>query len=126
MAKKIPNANYLAGAAAERTVKRDLEQCGFSCIRAAASHGIYDVIGVRGDSVVFVQVKRGKTKPSPSEYQNLIDMPVPENALKLVVFYPVGSSARVIYRNLPLPEWCGFVRWFDGMPPKQTAMRGMG
>ena len=121
----MPNPNYVAGRAAEYAVMRDLTQVGFVCIRAAASHGVYDVAGVREDSAVFVQVKRGKQKPSPAEYAGLVAMPVPANTSKMVVFFPAGlTAARVIYCGGPLPDWCGFVRWLEGMPPKQQKFRG--
>ncbi len=121
----MPNPNYIAGRAAEYAILRDLQNSGFACIRAAASHGIYDVVGVRRDCCVFVQAKRGKNKPTLCEYKTLVDMEVPEGAVKLLLYLPPGGSKRVLYCNQELPEWCLFMGWLEGMPPKQGKLRGL-
>ena len=125
----MPNANYVSGRAAEYAALRDLKRLGFSCIRAAASKGVYDIVGTRADLVVFIQCKRGLRPPSPAEYQSMVEMSVPDNALKIVLYYPDGvgavrsTAARVLYHNLPLPDWCGYLRWLDGSPPVQPRLR---
>ena len=126
----MPNANYIKGRAAEYAIMRDLKGLGFACIRAAASHGVYDVAGVRADAVVLVQAKRAAHPPAESEWRGMVDMAVPPDTLKIVLWYPDGvgavrsAAARVLYSNaVTLPPWCGTIRWVYGLPPRQPSLR---
>lgn len=108
---------------------RDLKRLGFVVIRAAASIGVYDVCGVRGDSVVLVQAKRGQRPPSEREWAGMVSLAVPPDTLKIVLWYPDGvgavksSAPRVLYSNtVTLPPWCASVRWEAGLPPKQPRL----
>jgi Holliday junction resolvase-like predicted endonuclease len=62
---------------------RQLEAEGYACTRAAASLGAWDVIGVRAQDVVLVQVKT-------RDWPGLVEMgvreafPAPANARKVV------------------------------------------
>lgn len=127
---------YQFGKCAEDAARRDLRNLGYSVIRAAASQGIFDIIGFDtktngGDGpgpVVCIQVKRGE-RPSPCEYKTAVELAVPPGVLKLVLWYPSGlQAARVLYcadatGPIPLPEWCGQIRWLVGLPPKQQKLR---
>lgn len=122
----MPNKNYEKGRQAEWACVRDLKRLGFAVIRAAASHGVYDVCGVREDCVVLVQCKRGERPPSEREWAGMVEMGVPPDTLKIVLYYPDGvgavqsAAARVLYANVStLPPWCGQVRWLAGLAPKQ-------
>lgn len=56
---QMPNKRYINGAAFERRVKKLLENEGYYAARAAGSHGLFDVVGVRKDRLVAVQCKLG-------------------------------------------------------------------
>lgn len=122
----MPNPHYIKGRAAEWAVRNTLEPLGYHVIRAAASQGIFDVIAFHGSGrdVLAIQVKRGQ-KPTPCDYKNAIALPVPPGVIKMLVWYPDGlQAARVLYcadhtGQIPLPAWCGSVRWLAGPPPKQ-------
>ncbi len=60
-----------------------LESAGYSCTRAAASLGIFDVIGVSATDVVLVQVK-SNCWPGSVEMEALELFAAPPNARKLV------------------------------------------
>ncbi len=123
--------NYEYGVKAEYNCRDTLRAQNFSVMRAAASQGVFDLIGIRADSVVCVQVKRG-AKPSPCEYKTAIEQLVPPGVINLVVWYPANSMEApcVLYcadstGPVPLPAWCPSARWLDGPPPKQPKLRGI-
>ena len=58
---------YRRGYAAELRAKRILERLGYTVIRAAGSHGLFDVCGLRRDGIVLVQVRRGAARLSSAE-----------------------------------------------------------
>ncbi len=126
----MPNRNYLKGRAAEWAVRNTLEPLGYHVIRAAASQGIFDIVAFHreGRDTLAIQVKRGE-KPYPCDYKDAIALPVAAGVIKMLVWYPDGlQAARVLYcadqwGPIPLPEWCGSVRWLAGAPPKQAALR---
>lgn len=121
---------YEYGKRAEDNCRNSLRTVGYHVIRAAASQGIFDIIGFHttGRDCVAIQVKRGQ-RPSPCDYKTATELPVAPGVLKLVLWYPAGmSAARVLYCAdhtglVPVPEWCGQVRWFPGLPPKQQTLR---
>lgn len=61
----MPNKNYRRGVAIERKVKDFLENIGYTVIRAAGSHGVYDIIAINTNTptepVRCIQVKRAPT-----------------------------------------------------------------
>jgi hypothetical protein len=60
----MPNKNYRRGVAIERKVKDYLEILGYTVIRAAGSHGSWDIIAVKEgttEPVRCIQVKRAAT-----------------------------------------------------------------
>ena len=126
----MPNANYQAGARAELNAVKELRNLGYEAQRSAASHGIFDLYGIHpdGDHVIFIQCKRGG-KPSPCEYKSAVEAKVPPDAIKLVLWFPVGEAPRVLYFNR-LPDWltdggsgtAPRVRWFVGDLPKQRKL----
>lgn len=60
-----------------------LESAGYSCTRAAASLGAWDVIGVGGTDVVLVQVKT-RDWPGAVEMETLRGFRCPANCRRLV------------------------------------------
>jgi hypothetical protein len=57
----MPNGNYTSGRAFEYKAKHQLEQEGYLVIRAAGSHGPWDLMAVHeGEPVRCIQVKRVK------------------------------------------------------------------
>lgn len=126
----MPNVHYIKGRAAEYAVRNTLEPLGYHVIRAAASQGIFDICAYHntGRDALAIQVKRGE-KPYPCDYKGCINLPVAPGIIKMLVWYPNGlKAARVLYcadsnGPCPLPEWCASVRWLEGEPPKQSAMK---
>lgn len=55
-------ANGRRGAETERECVLELKRRGYAATRSAASKGFYDVIGIRGDSILLIQCKRTKSK----------------------------------------------------------------
>ena len=60
-----------------------LESSGYACTRAAASLGVFDIIGVGSTDVVLVQVKT-RDWPSVEETETIRQFPCPPNARKLL------------------------------------------
>jgi len=62
---------------------RLLEAAGYSCTRAAASLGAWDIIGIGAADVVLVQVKTNAW-PGTVETATMKSFPAPANARKLI------------------------------------------
>ncbi len=71
------------GSKNEHRTMRLLESSGYRCTRAAASLGVFDVVGISGSDVVLVQVKT-RDWPWAVEMEDLREFPAPPNARKLV------------------------------------------
>ena len=67
----------------ERRTIRLLEAAGYSCTRAAASLGVFDVIGISATDFVLVQVKTNDW-PGSAEMETIKEFTAPPNARKLV------------------------------------------
>jgi Holliday junction resolvase len=64
-----------------------LEQRSFLVTRSAASKGAFDLVAVRKDKILFVQVKRTKNRARrmhPKEVRILRTVEVPPNAIRLL------------------------------------------
>ena len=55
--------NYQRGRGAEYLAIKMLTEVGFLCTRAAQSKGLFDVVAVRHDVVLFIQAKLSKLVP---------------------------------------------------------------
>jgi hypothetical protein len=60
-----------------------LERAGYSCTRAAASLGAWDIIGIGKTDFVLVQVK-SRDWPGSAEMETLKLFPAPPNARKII------------------------------------------
>lgn len=94
----MPNKNYQRGVRYERKIQSDI---GMNSIRAAGSHGVFDVIAYNKDTVRFIQCKASKKKQvSFSDYsdeiENILEECVPPNTTKeLWVYYGRGKLHRI-------------------------------
>ncbi len=71
---------------------RLLERLGYSCTRAAASLGVFDIIGVGPADVVLVQVKSNRW-PGADEMDAIAKFATPANCRKLVHRWRDRASA---------------------------------
>lgn len=55
------NKNYKRGYDTERKCMDELTKNGFVCFRTAGSHGVFDVIALKGDCGRLIQLKRTKS-----------------------------------------------------------------
>ena len=67
----------------EHRSMRLLESSGYSCTRAAASLGTWDVVGIGPTDVVLLQVKSNRG-PSPAEREQMQLFQAPPNCRKLI------------------------------------------
>lgn len=78
----MPNRNYERGRAYEYKAKQQLEAEGYTVIRAAGSHGRWDLLAFHGDEKVrCVQIKRTK---APGGVKALLSRFTPEVSDKFV------------------------------------------
>ncbi len=54
----MPNRNYVNGANLERKIKKYLEESNFWVIRSAGSHGCADLVALKDDIAIFIQIKK--------------------------------------------------------------------
>lgn len=66
------NTNYKRGANAERELKKMLEADGAFVVRAAGSHGPFDVVAFRDGFIYGYQVKTGKAAFSENEREKML------------------------------------------------------
>ena len=71
------------GSRNERKTIRMLETLGYRCIKAAASLGVFDIIGIGQNDVICVQVKSNDW-PRSTEMATLAAFPCPPNVRKIV------------------------------------------
>lgn len=71
------------GSRNERKTIRLLEAAGYACMKAGASLGVFDVIGISSADMICVQVKSNRW-PSSAEMETIQLFPVPPNCRKLV------------------------------------------
>ena len=71
------------GARAEHRTMKLLESMGYACTRAAASLGVWDVVGVGPTDFVLVQVK-SNAWPDAAEMESMKLFRAPSNARKLI------------------------------------------
>jgi Holliday junction resolvase len=63
------NKNYEAGRRFEYTIKKALEKLGWIAIRSAGSHSPFDIIAIKGDRILLLQLKKYKGGHMPqAEY----------------------------------------------------------
>jgi Holliday junction resolvase len=60
-----------------------LEAAGYSCTRAAASLGVFDIVGVSRSDIVLVQCK-SNAWPRSEEMEQIRDFVCPPNTKKLI------------------------------------------
>lgn len=78
------NSNYNKGRRNEYRSMALLEAEGYYCIRAAGSHGLFDLYAVSASNLILCQVKSGNAKPSMVEIAAMKAFPVPPNCRKVV------------------------------------------
>lgn len=83
------------GTKGEHRVMAALSDLGYACCRSAASLGAFDVIAVRYDQVLFVQVKCGiRPNVPPAERRAMLAVPMPVNCYRLIwKYYPRGKHS---------------------------------
>ena len=67
----------------ERRSMALLEAAGYQCTRAAASLGVFDIVGIGSTDFVAVQVKT-RDWPGQVEMEDLRSFPCPPNCRKLI------------------------------------------
>lgn len=75
--------NKRVGTRNEHKTMKLLESLGYRCTRAAASLGVWDVIGIGATDVVVVQVKTTNW-PRPAEMEGMREFHTPHNVRKLI------------------------------------------
>lgn len=92
----MPNRNYRAGVRREYEAMAYLQGRGYTCTRAAGSHGLWDVIGWNRDRHIHAQVKYN-CKPTTAEMTRMVADPVPHGTLKVVLIYRFRKEVEVVY-----------------------------
>jgi Holliday junction resolvase len=87
----MPNHNYNRGVKRERRTQQILETAGYRTLRSAGSHGDFDVVGYNAVGVLFVQCKLDRDL-TPAEREQLAQIQLPPNCLKLVHRYRTGRK----------------------------------
>jgi Holliday junction resolvase len=67
------NKNYVSGRRFEYTIKKELQDMGWIAIRSAGSHSPFDIIALKGDRILLLQLKkyRGGTMPQAKYYEEM-------------------------------------------------------
>lgn len=97
----MPNPRYRRGQAAEHRARSALEGRGYTVVRAAGSKGPVDLVGIRPDGVLLVQVKSGSARASAAELAALALLPRPPGAA--VELWTWQGRAGWQVRHIPTP-----------------------
>jgi Holliday junction resolvase len=64
------NKNYVSGRRFEYVIKKELQDQGWIAIRSAGSHSPFDIIAIKGDKILLLQLKKYQGGKMPlSEYR---------------------------------------------------------
>ena len=64
------NKNYVSGRRFEYLIKKELQDQGWIAIRSAGSHSPFDIIAIKEDKILLLQLKKYQGgKMPPSEYK---------------------------------------------------------
>jgi hypothetical protein len=88
--RSMPNSNYRKGRRMEYAAKKILEAGGYTVIRAAGSHGPFDLVAVDWSGVILIQVK-ADCKISKQELDKMSKIGAPPNAAKQIWTYAKGK-----------------------------------
>ena len=88
------------GTRAELRAIKQLEAAGFSCTRAAASLGVWDVIAVGVLGVRLIQVKCNRP-PGRAERETMAAFQAPENCTKELWVYHDGRPRDPVITVIP-------------------------
>ncbi len=92
----MPNRNYQRGRSREYRVIKSLQDEGYTCIRAAGSKGMFDIVAVGPKGIRLIQVKLNKG-PTSGERSALAEFRNhPANAVKEVWMFTDGSREPVV------------------------------
>ena len=93
--------NYSTGRRYEYLIRNDLEYNGYQCIRAAGSKGVADIIALKPNEVLLVQVKNTNPQLTPNDRAALLNLARITGALPLVAHKPLRKP--IMYRQLTGP-----------------------
>lgn len=101
----MPNARYQTGRSKEYAAKHTLERMGYHVTRSSASKGLADLVGVRADDAVMVQVKYTSAEVfyEDENCKELRDLPVPFVVRKELWVYRNGAGLCEV-RDLKQPK----------------------
>jgi Holliday junction resolvase len=95
--------NYArAGRDVEHAARRALNDAGYWTMRAAASKGAVDVIGLKHGQILFVQCKRSGSLP-PAEWNALYGLAMELGAVPLLAQIKLAPR-RVVMHRLTAPK----------------------
>jgi hypothetical protein len=80
--RRIGKRNRASGVRAEYRARDWLRAVGFYVVRAAGSHGAFDLVAFNAHSIRLISTKRGGATLSPTERAALLAIPVPPNATR--------------------------------------------
>jgi Holliday junction resolvase len=111
---------YQRGARVEREVQKWLEARGFTTMRAAGSKGKIDVMAIRDDEQLFIQVKISDGLIKPAERRELIRLGRMAGATPLVAYKEEtgeGNRVRVVFQQLTGTGPHDRMTWEPGVAP---------
>lgn len=91
--KKKRTNQYARGAARERYIVNKLRAQGYSAVRSAGSHGLWDVIAISSEQVLLIQSKLSAKKLRDDENLKLFRaMKVPRWVFKQLYVFTKGKK----------------------------------
>lgn len=91
----MANRNYANGRRREYEAISYFEDRGYTAVRTAGSHGLFDVIAWNGEQHIHAQVKKD-CKPSAEEFAQLRAATVPPNTFKVVMIYRKRQKVEIL------------------------------
>jgi Holliday junction resolvase len=104
----MPNKNYKRGATFEYKIMAQLEEIGFYCIRSAGSHGLVDVMAMKGNTIILIQAKHTKKKTI-----NLTELLKGDNIKKFEVFEGTDHTYKYLAIKQGRSPEILYLRWSE-------------
>lgn len=97
--RRKPGTNYVAGRGKEYAAMHYLENVGYSVMRSAGSHGVFDLHYWDGTMGHYVQVKYNCYFENEDERQTFLNAIIPFNSVKETWVYIKGYSKPLVMKE---------------------------
>jgi Holliday junction resolvase len=84
---------YRKGYILELKARDELKKNGYYVIRSSGSHGLFDLVAIKENEILFIQIKRQIKRKKIKEEEEIKNFKIPENCRKEIwIWKPFGKQ----------------------------------